>query len=59
MSERDFLGWFAILLFAFCVGFAAGIIIDREYMKAQAVKHNAAEYDKTSGLWRWKDEVKE
>lgn len=54
-KDDDFTGLLiggALLLFV--LGMFAGVAIDREYMKAQAVKHNAAEYDSQCGVWRWK-----
>ncbi len=53
MTAKDFL-IIGLLAFATLLGFFAGVAVDREYMKSQAIDHNAAEYDQKTGVWRWK-----
>jgi len=44
------------LVVVFLVGAAAGKIITSQELQGQAVEHNCAAYDATTGEWGWKSE---
>jgi hypothetical protein len=50
----------ALALVCLVVGFSLGsklmYMVRDGYWQREAVKHNAASYDPTTGAWRWNDE---
>lgn len=55
MSQDEKIGVVCVAVFSFLIGTATACIGKNHQWQREAIQHGAAEYDSTTGAFRWKD----